>query len=74
MGRELYRDPTYCGHNFWLHIRWKNLIKGKNEIEDVGVFFPHEILYDDMAFDHGDVLKEFVGSSKYKACRKENRR
>lgn len=63
-GTGPYRDPRWFVWTQFLVVYTieEPTVRGKNEIDEVGVFLPHEIPYDEMAFDHGDVLKEFMSS------------
>lgn len=62
-GTGPYRDPRYfVWTQFIVVYTDEEPHVASKEIEDVKVFSVDEIPWDDMAFDHGDVLKEFVGS------------
>ena len=62
-GTGPYRDPSYfVWTQFMVVYTDEEPHIASDEIEDVKVFSVDEIPWDDMAFDHGDVLKEFIGS------------
>lgn len=62
-GTGPYRDPHYfVWTQFIVVYTDEEPHVASDEIEDVKVFSVDEIPWDDMAFDHGDVLKEFIGS------------
>ena len=76
-GTGPYRDPKQFAWTQFLvaYTMEEPCVKGESEIDKVEVFLPHKIPYNEMAFDHGDILREFVDSiSQYieSVERKEN--
>lgn len=61
-GTGPYRDPKQFAWTQFLvvYTMEEPRVKEKQEIDGVGIFLPHEIPYSEMAFDHGDILKEFI--------------
>jgi len=74
-GTGPYRDPRWFVWTQFLvvYTMEEPTVRGKDEVDAVGVFLPHEIPYDEMAFDHGDVLKEFMSSLPYYIKRVEEK-
>ena len=67
IGTGPYRDPRYfVWTQFLVAYTTKNDFKiDKKEIAEVRVFSPEKVPYDEMAFDHGYVLKKFMTSLPY---------
>ncbi len=60
-GTDPYRDPRYFVWTQFLVVYTKeNPMVRSDEIEEARVFPPSKIPWDEMAFDHGDVLEDFI--------------
>lgn len=66
-GTGPYRDPRYFVWTQFLiaYTMEENFEIDSKEIAEAKVFSPEKVPYDEMAFDHGYILKEFMTSLPY---------
>ncbi len=60
------RDPRFHTITTVYLARAKGHPKGGDDAAEARVFPPHEIPWDELAFDHGEILKDYLGAKDVK--------